>query len=62
MDGGRFFVMVLIIMTAFGNFLHVANRTLGDKPKTPYIQTYFGYDFLDSIVSVYLFGALASFD
>ena len=62
-DMRYFFAMVLIIIVSFGNFMFVANNTL-EETKDTYIQRDYvpkSFDFVNSILSVYMFGALGQF-
>lgn len=63
-DMRYFFAMVLVIMVAFGNFMFVANNTLEENPDETYIQRDYVpklFDLVNSILSVYMFGALGQF-
>ena len=57
--------MVLIILFSFGSFLVVQNRALKfdtpTKDHDTYIPVYFGNEMIDSLVSVYMVGALGNF-
>jgi hypothetical protein len=62
-DMRYFFAMVLIIMLSFGNFMYVANNTLEESGDS-YIQREYvpkEYNFVNSVLSVYMFGALGQF-
>ena len=67
-DSANFSLLVLIIMIAFGNFLMVADiNNEGMKDDTgaqiTYISNpYYGSKFLDSVISIYMLGALGDFD
>ena len=64
-----FFYMVLIILLAFGNFMYVAESTLeGEVDSTgtslTLIDTQYApktFNFVNSVLSVYMFGALKQF-
>ena len=64
-DMRYFFAMVLIIMLSFGNFMFVANNTLEESPGASYIQREYlpkkNFNFVNSVLSVYMFGALGQF-
>lgn len=53
--------MVAIILISFGSFLYVSNRILDDT-KNSQLGEYFGNEVVDSVVSVYMLGALGDFD
>ena len=55
-----FFAMVLIIIVSFGNFMYVANSTLEGTDHTYIKREYVPktLDFINSMLSVYMFGAL----
>jgi len=55
-----FMLMVLIILTSFGSFLYVVNRNLVGVDSV-YISSYFGFEFIDAILSVYMIGFLGNF-
>jgi hypothetical protein len=59
-DISAFMLMVLIILTSFGCFLYVCNRNLTGR-KATYLGVYFGNEFVDSILSIYMIGALGNF-
>ena len=59
-DISAFMLMVLIILTSFGCFLYVCNRNLTGR-KASYLGVYFGNEFIDSILSIYMIGALGNF-
>jgi len=59
-------LMVLIILCSYASFLYVANRTLdlaetGGKTQDSYLGEYFNNEVIDSIISVYMIGALGNF-
>ena len=56
-DCRRFMILCLIILTAFGNFIFIADVN-NYKTGVTYSQKYFGVQFLDAIINVYDFGAL----
>ena len=56
-DSRRFMILVLVILTSFGNFIYVADVN-NYKTGVDYAGTYFKIPFLDAIISVYDFGAL----
>ena len=62
-DMQYFFTMVLIILISFGNFMYVANNTLEESDKTYITHEYVpkAFNFFNSILSVYMFGALGQF-
>lgn len=53
--------MVLVILISFGSYLYVSNRMLDGTGKS-YLGEYFDNHIIDSIVSVYMLGALGDFD
>ena len=53
-------LMVFIIFVSFAAFLYVANRNLTGT-SGHYIGSYFDNEVIDSVISVYLIGALGDF-
>ena len=58
--------MVLIILCSYGSYLYVVNRTLdieeaGGTKQNSYLSEYFNNGIIDSIISVYMIGALGNF-
>lgn len=60
-DVARFMLMVMIILISFGAFFYTANRNLKGTNAT-YLGAYFNNEVVDSVLSVYFFGALLNFD
>ena len=56
----NFLFMCLVICISFGSYLYVADRQL-DGTNDSYIGEYFDYPLLDSVVSIYVIGALGNF-
>lgn len=59
-DSLDFMLMVLIILLSFGSFLYVADR-MQDGTGFSYLGEYFNSKAIDSVVSVYMVGALGNF-
>lgn len=61
-ESGAFMLMVAIIICSFANLFFVINLNLG--PDADYYKPYFGEssEAIDSIVSVYMLGALGDFE
>ena len=55
-------VLTLICMIAFGNFIFVADQTLPVGDANTYAGVYYGYKWLDAIITVYDMGALLDFN
>lgn len=60
-DIAGFMLMVVIILTSFGSYLYVSNLNLAGTAHGPYYQQFFDDAPIDAIVSVYMLGALGSF-
>lgn len=60
-DSLYFMFMVLVILISFGSFLYVSDRMLDGTGKS-YLGEYFNNKMVDSVVSVYMLGALSDFD
>lgn len=57
-----FSLLVFIILISFANFFYIINRNNVDGGDINYVTEITGFQFLDSILNVYLLGALGAFD
>ena len=62
-DSMQFMVMNFIIMISFASFYYILNNNLIDsQSEDRYIPKITGSDMMDSLISIYLLGALGDFD
>lgn len=57
-----FSLLVLIILISFANFFYIINRNNAEEGDVNYVVEVTGFQFLDSILDVYLMGALGAFE
>jgi len=62
LDSMSFSLLVLIILISFANFFYIINRNNEEGGDVNYVTEVTGYQFLDSLLDVYLMGALGAFD
>ena len=62
LDSMSFSLLVLIILISFANFFYIINRNNEEGGSVNYVTEVTGNQFLDSILDVYLMGALGAFD
>ena len=56
-------IMVFIIMSAFANFIYVANTNLlHESPYNAYYKPYLGIPLIDVMISTYMLGMLGDFE